>query len=99
MDGRLARPLGRRHAVVETTNFTDRTNFRGSSASLHVVERFTPIDADAIRYQFTVEDPATWTRPWTAEIAMRRFPERIFEYACHEGNHDLEFLLSEARDR
>jgi len=85
--------------VVDTTNFTDRTNFRGSTASLHVIERFTPIDADTIRYRFTVDDPATWTRPWTAEIDIRRFPDRIFEYACHEGNHDLEFLLSEAHNR
>jgi hypothetical protein len=85
--------------VVDTTNFTDRTNFRGSTASLHVVERFIPLEADTIRYQFTVEDSATWTRPWTAEIDIRRFPDRIFEYACHEGNHDLEFLLHEAQGR
>jgi hypothetical protein len=79
--------------VVETTNFTDRANFRGSSESLHVVERFTRVGADTIRYQFTVEDSATWTTSWTGEINMRRFPDRIFEYACHEGNR-LEFLLS-----
>ena len=83
--------------VVDTTNFTDRTNFRGSTDALHVVERFTLVDDDTIRYQFTVEDPATWTRPWTAEITMRRFPDRIFEYACHEGNHDLTFLLALAQ--
>jgi hypothetical protein len=83
--------------VVDTTNFTDRTNFRGSTDTLHIVERFTLVDADTIRYQFTVEDPATWTRPWTAEIEMRRFPDRIFEYACHEGNHDLGFLLAAAQ--
>jgi hypothetical protein len=83
--------------VVETTNFTERTNFRGSSDALHVVERFTRLDADTIRYQFTVDDPATWTRPWTGEVMMRRFPDRIFEYACHEGNHDLEFLLQMAQ--
>jgi hypothetical protein len=83
--------------VVDTTNFTDRTNYRGSTDALHVIERFTMVDRDTIRYRFTVDDPATWTRPWTAEIAMRRFPDRIFEYACHEGNHDLTFLLSAAQ--
>jgi len=83
--------------VVETTNFTDRTNFRGSTSALRVVERFTRLDADTIRYQFTVDDPATWARPWTGEIDMRRFPDRLFEYACHEGNHDLEFLLQAAQ--
>jgi hypothetical protein len=83
--------------VVETTNFTERTNFRGSSGALRVVERFTPLDAETIRYQFTVDDPTTWTRPWTGEIDMRRFPDRLFEYACHEGNHDLQFLLQAAQ--
>jgi hypothetical protein len=83
--------------VVDTTNFTDRTNFRGSTDALHVVERFTPIDANTIRYRFTVEDPTTWTRPWTGEVNLRKFPDPIFEYACNEGNHDLGFLLDIAR--
>jgi hypothetical protein len=79
--------------VVDTTNFTDRTNFRGSSDALHVVERFTPLSPEIIRYTFTVDDATTWTRPWTGEVDLRKFPDPIFEYACHEGNHDLEFLL------
>jgi len=83
--------------VVDTTNFTDRTNFRGSSEALHVVERFTRVDADTIRYEFMVDDPTTWARPWTAALDVRKFPDPIFEYACHEGNHDLEFLLDWAR--
>ena len=83
--------------VVDTTNFTDRTNYRGSTDALHVVERFTRTDADTIRYTFTVEDPKTWTKPWTGELSIRRFPDRIFEYACHEGNHDLAFLLDIAK--
>jgi hypothetical protein len=83
--------------VVDTTNFTNRTNFRGSTETLHVVERFTPVDAATIRYTFTVDDPATWTRPWTGELNIRRFPDRIFEYACAEGNHDLGFLLDLGR--
>jgi len=83
--------------VVDTTNFTDRTNYRGSTDTLHVVERFTRVDADTIRYTFTVDDPATWTKPWTGELRIRKFPDRIFEYACHEGNHDLGFLLDLAK--
>jgi hypothetical protein len=93
--------------VVDTTNFTDRTNFRGSpqntrqdifaTEKLHVVERFTRIDADTIRYQFTVEDPATWTAPWSGEMAIRRFEGPIYEYACHEGNYGLANILSAAR--
>jgi hypothetical protein len=83
--------------VVDTTNFTDRTNYRGSTDALHVVERFTRLDAATIRYTFTVEDAATWTKPWTGEISIRKFPDRIFEYACHEGNHDLGFLLDLAK--
>jgi hypothetical protein len=93
--------------VVDTTNFTDRTPFRGppaltrgdifSSQSLHVVERFTRTTADTIRYQFTVEDPATWVRSWSAEMVLRKFEGPIFEYACHEGNYGLAFILSAAR--
>jgi hypothetical protein len=93
--------------VVDTTNFTDRTNFRGppatarqdifASRSLHVVERFTRVDADAILYQFTVDDPATWVRPWSGEILMRKWEGPIYEYACHEGNYGLGFILSAAR--
>jgi len=93
--------------VVDTTNFTDRTPFRGppattrqdilSSRDLHVVERFTRTDADAILYQFTVEDSSTWVRPWSGEIVMRKMQGPIFEYACHEGNYGLAFILSAAR--
>jgi hypothetical protein len=82
--------------VVDTTNFREQTAFRGSSAALHVTERFTRVDADTIRYRFTVEDATTWARPWTGEVDMRRFPDRLFEYACHEGNHDLEYALRAA---
>ena len=58
--------------VVATTNLTDRTRFQGSTEALHVIERFTRVDAETVRYEFTVEDPTTWTRPWTAEIPMIR---------------------------
>jgi hypothetical protein len=93
--------------VVDTTNFTDATPFRGppatarqdiqSSRDLHVVERFTRTDANSILYKFTVDDPSTWTRPWSGEIVMRKWDGPIFEYACHEGNYGLAFILSAAR--
>jgi hypothetical protein len=83
--------------VVDTTNFTDETNFRGSSENLHVVERFTRVDEDTILYEFTVEDPTTWTRPWKAELSMVKTKGPIFEFACHEGNYGLANNLSGAR--
>jgi len=83
--------------VVDTTNFNDRTNFRGSSESLHVIERFTRVDADTILYEFTVEDPTTWTRPWKAELPMAKIQGPIYEYACHEGNFDMVNNLTQAR--
>ena len=83
--------------VVDTTNFTDRTNFRGSSENLHVIERFTRTGEESILYEFTVEDPATWARPWKAELTMAKTKGPIFEYACHEGNYGLANNLSGAR--
>jgi hypothetical protein len=83
--------------VVDTMNFTDHTRFRGSSDQLHVVERFTRVDARTLRYQFTIEDPTTWTRPWTAEYAWPLTNDRIYEYACHEGNYALGNILRGAR--
>jgi hypothetical protein len=83
--------------VVTTTNFTDKTNFRGSSARMNVVERFTRVDADTIDYQFTIEDPASFARSWTAAIPMTKTEGPIFEYACHEGNYGMTNLLSGAR--
>lgn len=84
--------------VVDTTNFTDRTaNFRGSSAKLHLVERFTRVADDALIYQFTVEDPATWARPWTVEIPMIKTQGPVYEWACHEGNTMIVNILRGAR--
>jgi hypothetical protein len=84
--------------VVDTTNFTHKTHFKGSSEGLHVVERFTRVDADTIRYEFTVDDPTSWTRPWSAEIPMTAAEGPLYEYACHEGNHDLPNILGIARN-
>jgi len=83
--------------VVDTTNFTNRTAFYGSTESLHVVERFRLIDPNTILYQFTVEDPATWTKPWSAELPLARIDGPIYEYACHEGNEGMPNTLSGAR--
>jgi hypothetical protein len=84
--------------VVETTNFTHKTHFQGSSEALHVVERFTRVDADTIRYAFTIDDATSWTRPWSAEIPMTRAEGLLYEYACHGGNHDLSNILGIARN-
>jgi len=83
--------------VVDTTNFTDKTRFRGSTEKLHVVERFTRVDRRTLRYQFTVEDADTWTRPWTAEYSWPLASGLMYEYACHEGNYALENILRGAR--
>jgi hypothetical protein len=83
--------------VVETTNFTDKTNYRGSSAALKVTERFTPTDPDTILYQFTVDDSTTWAKPWTGEYSMSRTNDQIYEYACHEGNYGLANILRAQR--
>ena len=84
--------------VVDTVNFTDKTAFRGSGEQLHLVERFTRVSADTIDYQFTAEDPATWTAPWTAAISLTKTDGPMFEYACHEGNYrSMEGMLRGAR--
>lgn len=83
--------------VVDTTNFTGKTAFRGSSENLHLVERFTRTDPDTIHYEFTVDDPAAFTRPWSAEIPMRKTHGPMYEYACSEGNYALADILAGAR--
>ena len=75
--------------IVDTTNFSARNNFMGSSDHLHLVERFTRVALDRIDYQITIDDPTTWTKPWTAVIRLKQSAERVFEYACHEGNYEL----------
>jgi hypothetical protein len=84
--------------VVDTTNFTDKTNFRGSTENLHVIERFIRVDQDTILYQFTVEDPSTWDRPWTAELPITRIQGPLYEFACHEGNYGMPNTLRGARE-
>ena len=83
--------------VVETTNFTDQTIFRGAGKDLHLLERFTSIDADTLKYEFTVSDPTTWAQPWSVAFPITRTEGYIYEYACHEGNYALRNILSYAR--
>jgi len=83
--------------VVDTRNFTDKTNFRGSRENLHVVERFTRVDDNTIRYEFTVDDPTTWTKPWSAELPLAKDKGPIYEYACHEANYGMANNLKGAR--
>jgi hypothetical protein len=85
--------------VVETTNFKDEPAYRGSNPrTLRLIERFTPLSADRVEWSVTVDDPTTWSRPWTFAMPLtRNDKEAIFEYACHEGNRAMANLLSAAR--
>jgi hypothetical protein len=83
--------------VIDTTNFTDKTTFRGSGPGLHVVERFSLTNANTLNYQFTVEDPASFATSWTGESQMTRTDDRMFEFACHEANHSMTNTLRGAR--
>ena len=83
--------------VVDTTNFTNRTNFRGSSEKLHLIERFTRTADNTMVYQFTVEDPTTWAKPWTAEVTWTKTKGPVYEWACHEGNTMITTILRGAR--
>lgn len=83
--------------VVDSTNFTGKTHFRGSDENLHLVERFTLADSDTIIYQFTVDDPTAFSKPWTGELPMHRTSEKMYEFACHEGNVAMEHMLINAR--
>jgi len=83
--------------VVDTTNFTNLTAFRGSSENLHLVERFTRTADDTLIYQFTVEDPATWAKPWTVEVPWTTAKGPVYEWACHEGNTMISNILRGAR--
>jgi len=79
--------------VVDTTNFTDKTHFRGSSENLHVVERFTRTAPDTILYRATMDDPTSFERPWTVEYPFVATAGPIYEYACHEGNYSITDIL------
>jgi hypothetical protein len=83
--------------VVDTTNFSDRTNLRGSDEHLHLIERFRRVDADTLLYEFTVDDATAFTKSWSGAIPMTRSSEPIYEYACHEANYAMGGILRGAR--
>ena len=83
--------------VIDTTNYSPKSYFKGSQDNLHVTERFTRVGPNSINYEFTVEDQATWTDSWTAMIPLKKTDDTIFEYACHEGNYGMEGILAGAR--
>jgi hypothetical protein len=83
--------------VVDTTNFTDKTNFRGADENLHVVERFTRTGPGTLLYEFTIDNPTAFSKPWSTQLTMTKSDERIFEYACHEANYAMTGILRGAR--
>ena len=93
--------------VVETTNFTNKTSdisrglmrptFRGTDENLKVTERFTRLDDETLLYQFTIDDPSAFTRPWSGQVPMTKFAGPLYEYACHEGNYAMSGILGGAR--
>jgi len=83
--------------VIDTTNFTNRTPFRGSSEKLHLIERFARTADNGLLYTFTVEDSTTWAKPWTAEIPWTKTKGPVYESACHEGNNMIANILRGAR--
>jgi hypothetical protein len=83
--------------VVETKNFSDKTNFRGSGRNLHLVERYRRVDDDTLLYEVTISDPTTWTKPWTVSLPMMKNSELIYEYACHEANYGLQGIMKGSR--
>ena len=87
-------PGNRTSLIVDTTNFNEHTNFRGSAENLLLIERFTRVDADTIDYEFTIDDLTTFTRPWTAARSLSKLDGLLYEYACHEGNDGLADILS-----
>jgi hypothetical protein len=83
--------------VVETTNFSEKNRYRGATEHLRLVERFTRASDGVLTYEFTVNDPATWTQPWTGRVPLEKSAEPIYEYACHEGNLGMEGILKGTR--
>jgi hypothetical protein len=83
--------------VVETTNYSPKSDFRGARENLHIVERFTRVSATRVDYEVIVNDPTTWTRTWTAMIPLKLSSEEVYEFACHEGNEGMVGILAGAR--
>jgi len=83
--------------VVDTTDFRQETSLNGSGPSMHLIERFTRVDADTLNYEVITENPEIWTSPWTMQVPMRKNLDDIYEYACHEGNYSMATILRGAR--
>jgi hypothetical protein len=83
--------------VIETTNYSPKSNLNGASENVKVTERLTRADAKTLKHEVTFDDPATWTKPWTLMVPLQQVNEKMYEYACHEGNSGLEGILAGAR--
>ena len=83
--------------VIDTTNFSPNTSFRGASTNLHLIEKFRRVSEDSLEYYVTIEDPTVWMKPWTLMVPLKKTGEEMFEYACHEGNYGLPAILRGAR--
>jgi hypothetical protein len=83
--------------VVDTTNFSPKSSFMGAAENLHLVERFTRLAADTLEYKVTIDDATTWTKPWTVLVRLKQTKDRLYEFACHEGNLPMMGTLSGAR--
>jgi len=83
--------------VIDTTNYSPKSNLMGASEKLHVVERLTRVSETTLKHEVTFDDPSTWTKPWTLMIPLKQVNEKMFEYACHEGNSGLAGILAGAR--
>ena len=84
--------------VVDTSNLTDKTSFRGSGQNMHLVERFTRVDEDTLLYEYTIHDPESFTQDLTVSVPTKKNSSPIYEYACHEGNYGMTNLLAGARN-
>jgi hypothetical protein len=84
--------------IVETTNFHPDAGVRGATPNAHLVERFKRSRPDVLEYEFTLDDPQTWTRPWTARVDLVKSDQPLYEYACHEGNYAMTGILAGARE-
>ena len=86
--------------VVEVTNFGDVTNYRGAGSTRRLIERYTRVDDDTVKVEITIDDPTTWTKPWTMVVNGKHVPDywQIFEYACHEANYGMTHMLEAARN-
>ena len=83
--------------MVETRNFSDKTTFNGSGMNMHLMERFTRVSDKVIEYDYRIDDPDSFTAPWAARSPMRLTDLPIYEYACHENNRSMVYMLSGAR--